>query len=119
MMHLNLLEGRKVGCWSRIMARARGPLPPAMFAAYAAMRSEQTRDGERRGHCKCDIPWCSRVATGRWVRTAAEVKASRVKYKGSVGQMEPQSVRCETHIPDWRLVQYVALTGLAHMEACA
>ena len=28
-------------------------------------------------------------------------------------------VREETHIPDWRLGQYVALTGLAHMEACA
>jgi hypothetical protein len=77
-----------------------------MFAAYARMRSEQTREGEAQGFAKCDLPWCAHTATHRWIRTAAEIKASRVKFKGSVAEMTPQSFRCATHVPFWRVEQY-------------
>lgn len=118
-MHLmNLIEGRKVGCWARLRARARKP-PAEMFAAYAAMRAEQKREGAALGFFGCDIPWCHKVAVGRWVRTAAEIKASRVKFKGSVAQMEPVSVRCSAHIPSWRVGQYARLVQGVRVSAQA
>jgi len=67
----------------------------------------------------CGVPWCGHKATHEWVRSAKDLKSMARKYKGQTLTGEPVSIRCETHIPDWRLVQYVALTGVAHVEAVA
>lgn len=120
MMHLNLLEPRSVSSWDRLRFKARkdrrtfGPL----HAAVAAMREEQRADGIRRGVVMCDVPWCPCKATHEWVRTLAEIKASRVKRAKVVQEMSPVSIRCETHVPDWRLAQYKALV-VARVEAVA
>jgi hypothetical protein len=82
------------------------------------MREEQRADGIKRGVVMCDVPWCACSATHEWVRTLAEIKASRVKRAKVVQEMAPMSIRCETHVPDWRLAQYRPLV-VAQVEAVA
>jgi molybdopterin-guanine dinucleotide biosynthesis protein A len=120
MMHLNLLDARAATVWDRLRHKVRkdrrsfGPL----HGAVAAMREEQRADGIKRGVVMCDVPWCACSATHEWVRTLAEIKASRVKRAKVVQEMAPTSIRCETHVPDWRLAQYKALV-VARVEAVA
>ena len=63
------------------------------------------------GAACCDLPWCHRAATAKWVRTAKQIKDSTRKHKGVALKMEPVSFRCETHLPAWREDVYAPLAG--------
>jgi hypothetical protein len=89
-----------------------------MWEMYEAMRAEQRAEGIARGVAMCDVPWCPCAASHAWTRTAAEIKASRVKRNKVVQQMEPESIRCELHVPDWRVAQYRPL-GVARVSVAA
>jgi hypothetical protein len=120
-MRINLLNERKASVWSRLVwkarrdRKARGP----MWQMYEAMRAEQRAEGIARGVVMCDVPWCPCGATHAWVRTLAEIRASRVKVRKSVQEMAPESIRCETHVPDWRVDVYRPLTGVARVSVAA
>jgi hypothetical protein len=54
----------------------------------------------------CGCAWCGRVATHSWVRTTAELKKIQRKVKGTIIAGELESIRCETHIPDWHIDRF-------------
>jgi len=51
---------------------------------------------------KCDVTWCESGAEWEWTRTPAQIKKSRVKFKGTVTAMQPTRVVCDVHKPTWR-----------------
>jgi len=109
-----ILRGKLESAIGRARRKAnelRGTLD-ALALACRAMVEEQ-------GLIPCGVPWCGHKASHEWVRSAKDLKSMARKYKGQTLTGEPVSIRCETHIPDWRLAQYVALTGVAHVEAVA
>jgi cobalamin biosynthesis Mg chelatase CobN len=61
---------------------------------------------EEQGLPVCGCGWCGHVATHSWVRTAAELKKIQRKVKGTIIAGEPESIRCETHIPDWHIDRF-------------
>lgn len=76
----------------------------ALLAAQRLMVEEQ-------GLTHCDLPWCHRAATAKWVRTAKQIKDSTRKHKGVALRMEPESIRCSVHVPAWREGVYSPLVG--------
>ena len=110
MTRLNLVTGREPGVWSRLHSRIHEMRYDSkhgeLRALYRAMAEEQRQDGIRRGATVCDLPWCGCAASHVWTRTAADLKAMRRKHKGAWLEGAPQSVRCETHIPAWRVSDY-------------
>lgn len=88
----------------------------ALQAKRDALREACRAAVTESGLVPCDVPWCACPATHKWVRTAKEIKASRVKVKGCVQEMTPESIRCETHLPDWRVGQYARLVQSAAVK---
>jgi hypothetical protein len=103
--------GLRMAQTRRKVERIRGTLDMLALACRAMV--------EEQGLVPCDVPWCGCKATHAWVRTLAEIKASRIKRAKVVQQMEPESIRCETHVPDWRIEQYRPLTGVARVSVAA
>ena len=63
------------------------------------------------GMAPCGLGFCGRAATHVWHRTAKELKAIQRKHKGQALTGEPVSIRCELHVPDWRVSEYRPLTA--------
>lgn len=115
MTRLNLL--REPGCWIRLILQARrsrsmtnDATARALHSAVLRMYDEQRSEGLKAGVTMCEFDGCACVATHRWIRTAADLKAMRRKHKGTWLQGEPESTRCETHIPDWLAPKYHPLS---------
>jgi hypothetical protein len=68
---------------------------------------------EEQGLPVCGCGWCGHVATHSWVRTAQELKKIQRKVKGTIIAGEPESIRCETHIPDWHVDRYRPIAARA------
>jgi hypothetical protein len=111
MTKLNLL--RPFGCWTRLMLQARlshsltkNETAEALRAAVIAMKDEQRAEGLALGLVMCEYDDCPCEATHSWVRSAADLKAIRRKYKGVWLVGQPSSTRCESHVPGWLVPKY-------------
>lgn len=82
-----------------------------LYQKRDALQAAQRLMVEEQGLTHCDLPWCHRAATAKWVRTAKQIKDSTRKHKGVALRMEPESIRCSVHVPAWREGVYSPLVG--------
>ena len=124
MMRLNLNLERPFGVWTRLNIRARlahsltadGPAT-ALRNAVELMRAEQRAEGIKAGILMCEYSDCPCAATHTWMRSAADLKSMRRKHKGTWLTGQPDSIRCETHVPGWLVSKYQPLGRLEQLAA--
>jgi hypothetical protein len=89
----------------------------ALTGAVIAMRLEQRKEGLALGLAMCEYDDCPHAAANVWVRTPADLKGMRRKYKGQWLVGQPEVIHCAVHTSQRYAVKYQPLETLAARRA--
>jgi hypothetical protein len=124
MMRFNLNRHPEPGVWSRLLLQAKrahsltkDPTSTALRGAVDAMRLEQRKEGLALGLTMCEYDDCPHAAANVWVRTPADLKSMRRKYKGQWLVGQPEVIHCAVHTSQRYAVKYQPLETIAARRA--
>lgn len=124
MTRFNIMRQPEPGVWSRLLLQAKrahsltkDPTSTALRNAVLAMKAEIRKEGLALWLTMCEYDDCPHAAANVWVRTPADLKGMRRKYKGQALVGQPQVIHCAIHTSQRYADKYQPLETIAARRA--